>query len=98
MKEYIIDGAKMTSRAAAHDELARALSLPAYYGRNLDALWDCVSTMEGKIILLNADLMEEALGSYAELLEKVFVEAEDIKFVKKYGEDYDLCRIHFIET
>ena len=73
----------MTSRAAAHDELARALSLPTYYGRNLDALWDCVSTMAGKVTLIYTECMETALGRYAELIEKVFDEAEDIKFVKR---------------
>ncbi|MCB9844001.1 MAG: barstar family protein [Phycisphaeraceae bacterium] len=26
-----------------HDELARALRLPEYYGRNLNALWDCIT-------------------------------------------------------
>ena len=37
---YRIDCRELTSRAAAHDCFARVFSLPASYGRNLDALYD----------------------------------------------------------
>ena len=82
MREYVLDGRKMLSREAAHEELKRVLELPSYYGRNLDALWDCVSTMKGRVVLTYADCMEEALGSYGELLEKVFTDAETLEFSK----------------
>jgi RNAse (barnase) inhibitor barstar len=36
-----LDGAKMTSRARAHAELARAFDFPDYYGKNWDAFNDC---------------------------------------------------------
>ena len=38
-----LDGRKMTDRMALHDYLCEALELPAYYGRNLDALHDCLT-------------------------------------------------------
>ena len=34
---------EMATRAAAHDHLKGQLSLPDYYGRNLDALYDILS-------------------------------------------------------
>ncbi len=64
----LIDGTRMTSRAAAHDELARALELPEYYGRNLDALWDLTSTIKAETVLLHADAMLNAMGAYGERL------------------------------
>ena len=37
-----------------HDYLMDALSLPEYYGKNLDALYDCLTEMECEIELVNA--------------------------------------------
>jgi ribonuclease inhibitor len=38
-----------------HDYLMEALDLPDYYGKNLDALYDCLTEMECEIELINAD-------------------------------------------
>ncbi|MBQ2244201.1 MAG: barstar family protein [Oscillospiraceae bacterium] len=38
-----LDGSLMTDKAAAHDRLACQLGLPAWYGRNLDALYDMLT-------------------------------------------------------
>src|SRR5688572_18658761 len=35
-----------SSKAAAHEDLETALGLPDYYGRNLDALNDCMGDLE----------------------------------------------------
>ena len=42
----IIDGRRMTTRADAHAELARALDFPDWYGANLDALYDVLTDLE----------------------------------------------------
>lgn len=69
MNSIILNGRNMTTRAAAHDELSAALQLPAYYGRNLDALWDCISTMDAEVRLVHTQTMLDELGSYgSELL------------------------------
>lgn len=52
--KYVLNGAALTDRNAAHDEIVRVLPVPEYYGRNLDALWDVVSCMEAKILIENA--------------------------------------------
>lgn len=73
-----IDCRCLLDRAEAHDELTRALSLPAHYGRNLDALWDCVSTMEAEITLLNTDALPADPEAYANLIVGVLAEAGEV--------------------
>lgn len=41
-----------------HDYLKEALNLPDYYGKNLDALYDCLTEIECEIELINADEVE----------------------------------------
>lgn len=78
MKNIILDGAKMTSRRALHDELAEKLSAPDFYGRNLDALYDLLTELGGtEITLENSDAMLEYLGGYAEAALTVFREAAE---------------------
>lgn len=55
--------------------LGRALRFPGYYGRNLDAFWDCVRELENiperRIMLVHHDmpaLTEEKGAAYIELL------------------------------
>lgn len=41
-----------TSRAEALDAIGRALRFPDYYGRNLDALWDCLTDLDAPTALV----------------------------------------------
>ena len=70
-----LDGRRMTTREAAHEELFRVLKLPAYYGRNLDALWDLVSTMEATVTLSHLDELLGGLGEYGRKLVATLSEA-----------------------
>lgn len=38
-----------------HDYLASELNFPDYYGKNLDALYDCLCEIECEIELINSD-------------------------------------------
>ncbi len=79
MKLTILDGKMMTDRAAAHDYLARSLDLPEYYGRNLDALYDCLSEMGGSdfILVKNTKELLDQLGGYGDQLLHVLRDAGD---------------------
>lgn len=73
--KIILDGKRMTSKEETHAYLKEALDLPSYYGRNLDALYDCLTERKDlKIEVQDADRMLEALGSYGEKLLEVLGE------------------------
>ena len=74
-----LDGRQMTDRAAAHDYLHSALRLPAYYGRNLDALYDLLAeTAEPTtIVLRNRDDLVALLGAYGTALLVTLHQAEE---------------------
>lgn len=42
-----------------HDYLADALGLPEYYGKNLDALYDCLTEISCEIVLVNASAVDK---------------------------------------
>lgn len=46
MKRIVLDGAEISAAGQLHDALQRELELPAWYGRNLDALHDCLTILK----------------------------------------------------
>ena len=42
-----------------HDYLAEALNFPDYYGKNLDALYDCLTEISCEIELVNAGAVDK---------------------------------------
>ena len=46
MTKYIIDFRKINSLDEAHEEIKNALGFPDYYGKNLDALNDCLAEID----------------------------------------------------
>ena len=77
MLEILLDGRLMTDRKAVHDLLAEKLMLPDYYGRNLDALYDLLSTYPERIdvTLIHTGQMLENLGNYGNSLLHTIQEA-----------------------
>ncbi len=43
MNKVVIQGSKLTDKNMLHQILKQELKLPAHYGENLDALWDCLT-------------------------------------------------------
>ena len=41
-----IDGAKATSLRSLYPRIAKALHFPAHFGKNLDALFDCLTSLD----------------------------------------------------
>ncbi len=66
----ILDGAKVRSRRGLHSYLKKALSFPDYYGRNLDALYDCLTDLQEQteLVVENVPELENSLGFYAKSL------------------------------
>ena len=62
-----IDGNGITSRSELHDVLTVELNLPDWYGRNLDALYDCLTDRqeETRILIKNRECLEHTMGKYA---------------------------------
>ncbi len=42
-----------------HDYLAEALNFPDYYGKNLDALYDCLTEIDCEIELINSEFVDK---------------------------------------
>ena len=85
---FTIDCRELVSRAAAHDCFARVFSLPAGYGRNLDALYDVLTSLPPcRVTLAGTSCLYPLLGAYAEKLLSVFRDAardnENIQFQEK---------------
>ena len=72
-----LDCRMMTDRGTAHDYLAEKFEFPGYYGRNLDALFDLLSTYEkdAQIVVNAPELLEENLGAYGKNILKTLEEA-----------------------
>ena len=52
MAEIICLDARCMGEAQAHGYLARKLSLPEYYGGNLDALYDCLTELPETLLVV----------------------------------------------
>jgi hypothetical protein len=62
------DGRAWTTEDAAHGDLARVLAFPDYYGRNLDALNDCLSDLDVQrrvFVLSRFDVVASAMPAFA---------------------------------
>ena len=70
MKIVILDFSLVDGRASAHKLLAEKFGFPDYYGKNLDALHDCLGDIceETCIVLKNADDLTYELGNYGEIM------------------------------
>lgn len=77
MRIVDMDGREMKIKASTHCYLKKVMEFPEYYGRNLDALWDLLSTISTPttIRIDHRDVLIENLGGYGERLIEVFREA-----------------------
>lgn len=65
MQTIELQGAAMTDRDAAYTEIMTKLDMPSYFGRNLDALFDVLSTYdEAEIVLRDTAAMLNANETY----------------------------------
>lgn len=67
MKSFILYGGAIADRDELHETLAMGLGFPEYYGKNLDALHDCLTDIfeEAEIVIMNSAELSDNLGDYA---------------------------------
>lgn len=84
MDGIFLDGRKMSSKEEAHKYIKEMLNFPDYYGENLDALWDLLSTNSEvkSIYLLHEDKLYEYLEEYGKHMVGVFQEAKSEGFIE----------------
>ena len=83
MKSVILDAKKMAEKEKMHEYFAKKFDLPEYYGRNLDALFDCLCEINEPMLikLKNEDALEAGLKeSLVALFYDVCSENEMVKF------------------
>lgn len=64
MAEIALDGLELQSIEEVHDRFGQALDLPEWYGRNLDALFDCLTEINRPVTvrLFHKEALKERLG------------------------------------
>ena len=67
IKEIAVDGSTIFTSPDFHGALAAALGLPADYGKNLDALYDCLTEIaeETRLVIRNWHHVEFHLKDYS---------------------------------
>ena len=74
-----LDGHLMTDKARLHDQLQEKLCFPEHYGRNLDALYDLLTSLPEptEIDLYGKETMLQQLGAYGATFLVTLQEAEE---------------------
>ena len=70
---------EINGRKELHDLLSRELQLPEWYGRNLDALWDCLTDLceETEVEIWGVETFEEEMGDYVRRLVQLMKDAAE---------------------
>ena len=73
--EYTIDALKENERKEAHEYLKEVFSFPEYYGKNLDALFDCLGEMRiDRITIINSEKGENYFYSVLDVINDLGIE------------------------
>lgn len=77
MREYFINFSTVSDKAALHKKISTCLSLPDYYGNNLDALYDCLSELRNCCVYLSGTKYLTVLGEYGRSTLQVFLDTAE---------------------
>ena len=87
MKIVLLDGDRIKKESDIHKEFGKVISLPGYYGENLDALYDVLTDLNeeiGVIVVKNKLLMNNLGKSWENfllLMEDLNEEISDFYFM-----------------
>ena len=78
MIHAVLDLETLMGREDLHRRLRELLPLPAWYGNNLDALYDCLTDLqeEVQLAILHSCLLQERLGAYGTAFMAVLTAAQ----------------------
>lgn len=74
MREIVLNEKMLLDKNTAHEYLKEMLEFPEYYGKNLDALFDCLTELRDAEIVIKIQGRPEG---YLKKLIPVFFEAAD---------------------
>lgn len=76
MARVQLDGRQLATKELLYPYIKRKFTLPDYFGNNLDALWDVLSTASKELeihVIYSDDLLFE-LGAYGKAVLKLFLD------------------------
>ena len=78
-KKFVIDASLFTSKTQAHEIMKKEFRGYEYYGNNLDALHDVLTSMRKDVTIKvrNLDKAKAALDTYADTIRRVFVDSAE---------------------
>lgn len=79
MKKVILNFRGQDSREEIQEYIAKQMDFPIYYGRNLDALYDCLTDIMEPMAIgcYFSERQQPELEEYMEKLKETFTDAEE---------------------
>ncbi|MDO5131498.1 MAG: barstar family protein [Eubacteriales bacterium] len=79
MEEYFVDLSGVPDRAALHLRLREGLSLPSWYGNNLDALYDVLTDMRtpAELHFYGWEDLQEVMPGYFDRFRRVLTDVQE---------------------
>ena len=80
MKNIVLDAYILNNREHVHEYLQEKFEFPKYYGRNLDALFDCLTDLSETEVIIKLDgVSEEGFRDIIEVFQDASAENQSLK-------------------
>ncbi len=76
MRTIVLDGEVLANQETAQEYLREMLEFPDYYGKNLDALYDCLTDLEEMEIQIRIPALQQE-SVYLNKILRVFQDASE---------------------
>ena len=73
----ILDVRNMRTKEEREDYLKQELNFPDWYGKNLDALYDMLTSYEGSILIKHSDLLKNNRIEQGTILYRLLQDAQE---------------------